>query len=414
MMGEKPEPGGRRRARRTLVVIGGAGMMASGTIRDLVSNLSDAPDRIVVADRDEAACRSLIDRLGDARLEARAVDVGDRAALAALLRGADWCLNGVPTFAGHQMTIFEACLEAGCHYVDYGGMGIYTTRQKAMHEAWRARGLTAIVSLGSDPGLSNVLCRAVADRLETIDRINLYWAAEVDGPPNPVLVPPYNVATLLAEYANTSRQFLDGALRDVPAQSGFETLDLPPPWGPTAFMFTQHSEPLTVPFAKGIGDKGIKEFTWKLHLPREDHDTWVGLIRAGFGDFDEPLEVNGATVKPADVLAAIVARNIKKRAALIPERESRELHFAIGHGRQGGLPAKVTCTATLVPSALHEGYLDAATAMCASVGLQLAMRRTPEAGVWAPEEAFNPAVFFAELRRRGFEIALTTEVTDTP
>lgn len=60
-------------AAATLVVLGGAGMMASGTIRDLVSNLSDAPGRIVVADRDERPCRALIEQLGgDPRLTARA------------------------------------------------------------------------------------------------------------------------------------------------------------------------------------------------------------------------------------------------------------------------------------------------------------------------------------------------------
>jgi saccharopine dehydrogenase-like NADP-dependent oxidoreductase len=398
----------------TLLVLGGAGMMAAGTIKDLVSNLSDAPDRILVADRDMAMCQALIDRLGgDARLEARAIDVADNAALAALLKGVEWCLNGVPTFAGHQMAIFEACLAAGCHYIDYGGMGVFTVKQKARHEAWRARGLTAILSLGSDPGLSNVLCRAVADRLDTIESINLYWAAEADGPPNPVLVPPYNVATVLAEYANPSRQFRGGRLIDTPPQSGFETLDLPAPWGPTTFMHTQHSEPLTVPFATGIKEKGIKEFTWKLHLPREDHDTWVGLVRAGFGDFDDPLEVGGARVKPADFLNALIARNMERNADRIPERANREIHFAIGRGTAAGKRTMVTCSATLRPSALHEGYVDAGTSMCASIGLQLARRVNLPPGVFAPEEVFDPATFFAELKPRGFVVTLTTETAET-
>lgn len=388
-------------------------MMASGTVKDLVSNLSNAPDRIIVADRDERDCRAVIERLGgDARLEARAIDAADRSALVALLRGAEVCLNGVPTFADHQMTIFEACLEAGCHYVDYGGMGVYTVRQKARHEDWRRAGLTAILSLGSDPGLSNVLCRAVADRLDRIDRINLYWAAEAEGPANPVLVPPYNVATVLGEYANASRQFLDGRLVDVPALSGFETIELPPPWGPTTFMFTQHSEPLTVPFADGISNKGIKEFTWKLHLPQEDHDTWVGLVRAGFGDFDDPVDIGGRRIKRADFLAALIARNMRRNAGRIPERATRELHFAVGQGTRGGIATRVTCSATLAPSALHDGYVDPATSMCASVGLQLARRMTLRPGVWAPEEVFDPADFFAALKPRGFEISIVTETTE--
>jgi len=45
-------------------------------------------------------------------------------ALATLLATCDLCINAVPTFAGQQMAIFEACRQAGKPYVDYGGMGV--------------------------------------------------------------------------------------------------------------------------------------------------------------------------------------------------------------------------------------------------------------------------------------------------
>ena len=125
------------------------------------------------------------------------------------------------------MAIFEACLEAKRPYADYGGMGVYTVRQKAEHEKWKGAGASAVIGLGSDPGLSNIICRAVADRL---DRINLCWAATKIGLESPVLVPPYSISTVLAEYANPSQKFLDGRLQEVPAQAGAETIDLPEPW----------------------------------------------------------------------------------------------------------------------------------------------------------------------------------------
>ncbi len=169
---------------------------------------------------------------------------------------ANVCINGVPTFAGFQMQIFEACLQAKRPYVDYGGMGVYTVRQKAEHDKWKQAGATAVIGLGSDPGLSNIICRAVADRLDRIDRINLYWAATKIGAENPVLVPPYSISTVLAEYANPSQQFLDGKLQEVPAQAGTETIDLPQPWGRTTFIHSQHSEPLTVPFSQRYRREG--------------------------------------------------------------------------------------------------------------------------------------------------------------
>src|SRR4029434_1702947 len=105
-----------------------------------------------------------------------------------------------------------------------------------------------------------------AERLDTVDRINLYWAATLVGEENPVLVPPYSVSTFLGEYANPSMQFLDGSLTEVAPQSGKETLLLPEPWGRTEFMYTQHSEPLTVPFAARIREQAIRDCPSLRHL----------------------------------------------------------------------------------------------------------------------------------------------------
>lgn len=301
-----------------ILILGGAGLMSTGTARDLLSPLSSGVTSVIAADSNPERLSALRGSLPDPRLVTRVFDVNDRAALLSLLADCDLCINGVPTFAGFQMAIFAACLEARRPYVDYGGMGVYTVRQKAQHEMWKTAGATAVIGLGSDPGLSNIICRAVADRLDRIDRINLYWAAARIGPESPVLVPPYSLSTVLAEYANPSQQFFDGRLQEVPALAGAETIDLPPPWGPTTFVHSQHSEPLTVPFSQGIAEKGIREFTWKLSLPARDHEAWVGLVKAGFGAMDEPVSIKGVSVKPIDVLQAVIDRNIAKNRSRIP------------------------------------------------------------------------------------------------
>jgi saccharopine dehydrogenase-like NADP-dependent oxidoreductase len=393
-----------------ILVLGGAGLMGAGTVRDLLSERSPGVERIVVADGFEDRLKALAAAIRDPRLQTRAIDLNEAGALGPLLADCDICVNAVATLAGFQMAIFEACLAAATTYVDYGGLGVYTVEQKKAHARWRDAGVTAVLGLGADPGLSNIICRAVADRLDTIDSINLYWAATVLGAESPVLVPPYAPSTVLAEYANPSQQFLDGALREAPPQSGHEVLDLPAPWGRTAFMHTQHSEPLTVPFAEGIAEKGIREMTWKLHLPEAEHAAWVGLVKAGFGDFDEPVRLrDGTEVKPIDVLQAVIERNMERNAGRMPEQESHELHFAVGRGTADGRPARVTCRAMSHPHPLYEDYLDAGTSMCMSIGVHQILSRPPRPGVWAPEEYFEPEAFFAELRARHFEIETEVE-----
>ncbi len=396
-----------------ILILGGAGLMSAGTARDLLSKLSSGVTRVTAADTSADRLATLKKSLPDPRLRTQVFDVTDRVALLALLADCDLCINGVPTFAGFQMAIFEACLEAQRTYVDYGGMGVYTVQQKAQHEKWKKAGVTAVVGLGADPGMSNIICRAVADRLDRIDRINLYWAATKIGADSPVLVPPYSVSTVLAEYNNPSQQFLDGRLQEVPAQAGLEVIDLPQPWGPTTFIHSQHSEPLTVPFSQGIAEKGIREFTWKLSLPERDHEAWVGLVKAGFGAYDEPVTVRGVSVRPIDVLQAVIDRNIQEHRDRIPVQESHEIHFAIGHGIREGKVCRAICRVIGHPHPLYDDYADAGTSMNMSIGVQQILSRPLRSGVWAPEEYFEADAFFSELRKRHFSIEIETDTGDS-
>ena len=389
-----------------ITLLGGAGFMGAGIVRDLVSDRTIVDiTRIRVCDAAREKMEALKQELGDPRLELVDLNVTDPPALNAAIAGADICINCVPTLLGFQMTIFEVALAAKVPYIDLGGLGTFTVKQLAEHERFKAAGVTAVIGVGADPGMSNVICRAVADELDEIDKINLYWAAELVGDENPVLVPPYSVSTVLAEYAHESTQFYDGKHVTCPPMSGREYLDLPEPWGRCEFMHSPHSEQLTVPLADGIKEKGIKEFSWKLHLPHREHEAWVGLVKAGFGDFNDPVEVGGVKVRPLDVLNKVIERNIKNNADKIPSQDSHEIHFAIGKGRKNGIETTVTVEVLVKPDAMYAPYVDACTSMNGSIAAQLILANPKKPGVWAPEEYFDVGAYFKELEKRKFHIA---------
>jgi saccharopine dehydrogenase-like NADP-dependent oxidoreductase len=384
--------------------------MGAGIVRDLVSDRGIVPiGTIVIGDVSGEKADALRQELCDPRLKAQQLDASDTPALHAALEGADLCINAVPTMAGFQMRIFEAALGARVPYLDLGGLGTFTVQQKYEHRRFRDAGVCAVLGAGSDPGMSNVLCRIVADALDTVEAINLYWAAELIGPENPVLVPPYSISTVLAEYALPSTQFYEGRHVEVGPMSGLEMIDLPEPWGRCEFIHSAHSEQLTVPFAAGIAEKGIREFTWKLHLPRREHDAWVGLVKAGFGPHDEPINIGGASIRPTEFLAAVMGRNITRNHDCIPHQESHEIHFAVARGTKDGAPATVRGQVIVRPNALYENYVDPATSMNGSIAAQLMLLADRKPGVWAPEEFFDPAAYVAELKKREFEVSLTVQ-----
>lgn len=392
---------------KKVTIIGGVGLMATGIVRDLVSDkaITDISE-IRLCDLDVEKANTFIKEIGDSRLVAQQLDVTDPAALAAALQDTDLCLNAVPTMAGFQMQIFEAALKAKCDYLDLGGLGVYTVRQLEWRDRFREAGVTAVLGAGADPGMSNVLCRAVANELDQIDKINLYWAATLVGDENPILVPPYSVSTVLAEYAHPSTQFLGGKHVECAPLTGSEYIELPEPWGRTEFIYSPHSEQLTVPLASGIADKGIQEFTWKLHLPHREHEAWVGLVKAGFKDFDDPLEINGVSIKPVEFLTRLINRNIDRYGDLSPEQESHEIHFAIGQGVKDGKPATVRCEVIVTPQPEYEHYVDACTSMNGSISAQLILNSDSRPGVWAPEEFFDTGEYLREVERRGMQVKL--------
>jgi saccharopine dehydrogenase-like NADP-dependent oxidoreductase len=135
-----------------------------------------------------------------------------------------------------------------------------------------------------------------------------------------------------------------------------------------------------------------------------EHDGWVALVKAGFGNFAEPIHVNGTTVIPGDVLAAVMRRNVERHLRDVPDAESFDVTFAIGSGERGGKPTTTACAVLGAPNALYMGYLDAATSMGLSIGVQLLADTPPAPGVWAPEEVYRPEDFLRELELRHFRV----------
>ena len=65
-----------------------------------------------------------------------------------------------------NLEVMEAALAAGCHYADLGGLYHVTLKQWELDDRFRDAGLSAVMGIGSAPGITNVLARLGADRLD--------------------------------------------------------------------------------------------------------------------------------------------------------------------------------------------------------------------------------------------------------
>ena len=261
-------------------------------------------ERIVFSDLDPARPQALVDRLEDDRFGAAQLDASDAAAIAELARGekCDAILNAAdPRF---NPPVFAAALEAGCTYLDMAltlsGEGKKLgDDQFAQAERWRDARLLALVGIGVEPGLSDVLARHAADELfSSIDEVGVRDGANlvVEGYD---FAPTFSIWTTIEECLNPPVVWeRDRGWFTTEPFSEPEVFDFPEGIGPIECVNVEHEEVLLVP--RWIDCNRV---TFKYGLGEEFIDVLRTLNKLNL-DSTEPVSVRGMQVAPRDVVAA--------------------------------------------------------------------------------------------------------------
>ncbi|HSP07309.1 MAG TPA: saccharopine dehydrogenase NADP-binding domain-containing protein, partial [Acidobacteriota bacterium] len=129
-----------------VAILGASGAMAAVTLRDLLEFVPDV--RITAADTRPLA-------LADSRIRQVTVDVRDIDATARILEGHDVVINAVTYYL--NVPVMQAALKARVPYVDLGGLYHGSRKQFELHEDVVQAGVTALLGMGSTPGITNVM-----------------------------------------------------------------------------------------------------------------------------------------------------------------------------------------------------------------------------------------------------------------
>ncbi len=186
-----------------IVVLGGVGAMGRITVRDLIETTPKGT-QIVVADYDGAKAERLADEyrsLGHDSVSAVQVDVRNLSAANSALRGTNVLINSAPYKLNLQ--VMELCLLLNCHYVDLGGLFHVTLEQIKLNERFKSMGKLALLGMGAAPGITNILARYGADRLEKVTEIHCRVGSMDQSKyvPKPALAVSYTLATILEEFS---------------------------------------------------------------------------------------------------------------------------------------------------------------------------------------------------------------------
>src|SRR5256712_653823 len=386
--------GGTREPHVRIVVLGGAGIIGRAIARDLADDRE--VKEIVLADLDVEGAKKVAAGLGRPGGVAVKADVTDHAALVNLVKGAGAVVNSVQYY--FNIPIMRACLEAGTHYIDLGGLFHTTRKQLELHNDFKKAGLLAVLGLGSCPGIANVQARAVADAFDTVESIRIYNGATPDMGDS--LAWAYSIQTIFDEITQPPIVFRDGRFVETEPLGEEELYRFQDPIGVSKVHLSLHSEVATLPLT--YGPKGIKDCFFKISFfgySEKALRQLQFLAQIGMAS-GEPIDVRGVRVRPRDVLVEVL-----KRAPQTERKGSLGFQDIVTEvrGIRAGKPVTGRVETTAWPHkawGISGGTLLVATPP-AIVARWIARGQMKLAGALAPEQAVDAAAFFRDLETRG-------------
>jgi saccharopine dehydrogenase (NAD+, L-lysine-forming) len=277
-----------------------------------------------------------------------------------------------------------------------GGLFYGTRKQLKLHDRFADAGVSAVLCMGSAPGIPNIQARYAADRLDTIESIRIYDG--IKPPAADDLRFSYAVPTILDELTIEPMVLEEGEFVAKEPLSGFEDYMFVQPLGLLPMHLSLHSEVATLPIT--FKEKGVKECFFKINywgMAKETVEKVRVLADFGFGS-QEPVDVKGIAVVPRDMMVAMLSGYVYSIADYLtpaktkPPDWTKEIVTEI-HGHKDGREMTDRMGTLTCKGALPTGVAPAIAAIWLAEG-------RVEPGVYPPEAALDPEPFFKELEGR--------------
>ena len=376
-----------------VAVLGGAGEMGRKAV-SIVSGFEGISE-LIVADFDLAAAEKIVARnTAEAKipLTAAQVDVTDAKQLAELLDGVDVVLNMTGPFYRLGVSVLQAALSAGCHYLDICDDWEPTVNMLALHEEAVESDVVAVIGIGASPGISNILARVVCDHLDHVDDLYTVWpvdAGDERGDAIQIVVEENQGAS--AAIVHWMQQ-ISGEIEVVKEGNRVAqrpmlpvTLNYPNAGEGTGYT-VGHPEPITL-----VETMGIRGSSASLMLLRKSTAAFIDGLRKRIDAGQLSLEAGAKEIGKPSRLGRLKAAF---RSFWFPGPGDLPLFFAWARGERNGESCVVGATFTSAPADGMAGI----TSWPLAVGLrQLLDGHISTVGVHPPETVIEPEHFFNML-----------------
>ena len=370
---------------KEVVVLGAAGTVGSMIARDL----AESGVEVIGADKDFRRLQLLKNQVKAKNLTVCPLDIQESGAARDLLKSAKVCVNA----ANYQLNleVMKLAAEAKIHVLDLGGLYNVTKAQLKLDPLMKEAGVLAIVGMGSDPGVSNILSRLGVEELDQAEEIHIRYGSTTTG-----VTFPFAIDTILDEATKNAVVVQNGRLMEVPPLSLEEDTVFHESVGVQKTYAILHSELATLPESF----PQVKEITYK--------DSWdpstIRLIRQleRMGLLSD--ERQGSQASARQKLVAFLRESISET----PQWGTDELMVEV-RGQKAGKKASVKFELLCGwQEKWNVSALVYATSIPASIAAQMLLKgEIGGTGVMPPEQCVDPGKFVSYLTQKNVTLLST-------
>ena len=385
-----------------VLIIGAGGVSSVATHK--CAQAADVFSEIVLASRTKAKCdaiaASVKERTGRT-VETAQVNADNVAETTALIQRVkpDLVMNIALPY--QDLTIMDACLEAGVNYLDTAN---YEPPEEAKFEykwqwayqkKFQDRGLMALLGSGFDPGVTNVFCAYAQKHL--LDEIHVLDIIDANaGDHGLPFATNFNPEINLREVTARGRYWERGEWVETDPLSWKMSFDFPEGIGPKNCYLMYHEELESLV----LNLKGIRRARFWMtfsdnYLNHLQVFKNVGLIGI------DPVEFQGQSIVPIQFLA----RLLPDPASLGPRTKGKTCIGCLMRGVKDGKPKTVyiynICDHEAAYAELGSQAISYTTGVPAMIGaMMMVTGRWNKPGVWNMEQ-LDPDPFLDEIGRYG-------------
>ncbi len=370
-----------------VIVLGGCGIVGIQAVKALVATKDF--DEIVIGDINVEKADKYVTEIGDPRLSSFKVDLTDPAMIKSAIKDADVVLNCSGPFYRLGPIILKAVIDSKIDYVDVCDDLDATKKLLEMHEKAKSVNISALIGMGSSPGVANLLAKfCAAHMLDEVDSIDILHAHGGEPSEGAAVV-----AHRIHSMTSPIPMFLDGEYTTVNyfEEDGValrEEIEFHQIGTYTCYPYP-HPETITLPNyikCKRVTNLGCV-------LPPEYYQLTQDVVRVGIID-ENPINVGEHQVTPRDFAIAYV---IKERDRILKETDFGEQRGCLKitiKGIEDGEFRQYNFQMSSIGQSMGEG-----TGIPAAFGAILMQRgKVIEKGVLPPEACVNPIDFLGLMQ----------------